>query len=429
MTGGLEGNVSIPAHPGFALNVIVIEVAGKRVLCNERGFYSRIVLPAGIHTISCKRIFFNPIYHAARIVDNAKTVVNFVWTNKIGYGRTVSQPLPPLPPVLPPLPPLPHLKPPFGKIERAIIPDRICHDTSIPVLAVVRNTGEMEGDFTLGLENTETKEVLTETFSLGPGAEKSVRLATVVPRRGTDLKISTSHAETADDSRLVHAEPTIFGFASIRRFSPPTDMRPGKKFDVEVEVANDGECRDEFLTLIRDTVTGEEILRETSFLAPGESVVWSYPATMVGRFWDLNAEAHKRGVEAWEYTDSLSFTITPVECIIFDAGAGFCEFRGPMAAYIGSIIGSGIKLIGPEKKEEKAVVMPGARFASFVGRAGRGVVDRIEFTNLSDIRARTEIGIATVINRAVTNLNTKEFKYSTIIPRPLFSGLGRILKR
>ncbi len=299
-------------------------------------------------------------------------------------------------------------------------------------MAVVRNTGEERGDFTLRLENTETGQSQDETFSLDEGEERSVSMATVVPRPGTDLNISILHAETTDDSRTIHAEPTAFGFAKIRRFSPPLEMRPGGAFDIQAEVANTGECRDEFLISMRDTDTGEELLRETSFLEPGESVVWTYHATMVGRRWNMIAETYLTGVRGWEYNDSKSATVTPVECVILSTADGTCEFRGPMAAVAGSVVGSGIEFVGFERGEERAALFPGARFAAFAGRVDRGEVKEVEFTSISDIRAKTELGIATVVNRTVTSLDTQEFKYSTLLPQPLVRSLGllgRIFRR
>ena len=71
----------------------------------------------------------------------------------------ISLPLP-RPPVIPP-------KPPFGEILRIALPDEICWGVPIPFLTVVRNTGDLPGDFLLRVENTETGGVITDSFHLG----------------------------------------------------------------------------------------------------------------------------------------------------------------------------------------------------------------------------------------------------------------------
>lgn len=335
------------------------------------------------------------------------------------------EPAPYLPLPLPPLPVTPP-SPPFGKIDRISLPDRICYGVPIPLLLVVTNTGDLEGNFTLRFENTETKEVKDVPFSLDSKERTSIRLSTIVPKGGTDLKFATFHDEKEDDAELAHVEPTVFGFATINRFIAPTGMRPGRTLDVQVEAINTGECRDEFLTNILDADTGDLLLSESTFLSPGESAVWTYPATMVGKVWTLESRTFRRGAKEWIENDRRKIQVLPIETVLLNTAEGWVEFRGPMAVYVGSIIGRGIEFLGPEKGEERVVTLPGGRFASFKGRAEKGDVDRIKFTSISDFRVRTEIGIASVLDRVVTNVDTKEFKYSAIIPRPLFPALKMI---
>lgn len=331
-------------------------------------------------------------------------------------------PPPPPPPVTPP-------EPPFGEILRIALPDEICHDVPIPVLTVVRNRGDLSGNFRLVVENTELKETYTQAFSLGGKEMTSVRITTVIPKQETDLRFTTYHDGTRDDSEIAHVKPTVFGFAHVDSFILPVTMRPGRDFDVEVTIRNTGECRDNFLTTVTDTATGKEVFSEAKILGVGETATFKFKSTMPGRLLGLEARTHRAGVGEWILNDIRLDKVKPDECILLNVDRGFCEFRGPLARYAGSIMGSDIELFGIEKKEERAVVMPGARFASFAGRADRGEVNRIEFTTVSDFRARTELGIASVLNEAVTNVDTKEFKYSTILPRPLIRSLKVLSRR
>jgi len=344
---------------------------------------------------------------------------------KVSAPEPLPEPAPYLPPP-PPRPPVVPPAPPYGEILRIALPDEICWGVPIPFVTVVRNTGDLPGDFLIRVENTETGGVITDSFHLGGKETTSIRMSTVIPKQGTELRFATFHDETRDDSEILHAEPTVFGFAHIDSLIVPVTMRPGREYEMEVTVRNNGECRDNFLTTITDAVTGEEIFSETRVLSVGETETFKTRTTMPGRrFFELDCRTYRAGVEEWIPNDSRRDKIEADECIILDTSLRFCEFRGPMAGYAGLVLGRDVEFVGQEEREVAVPIIP-ERAYTFTGRAERGDIDRIEFSDLTELRSRTEIGIAAVIDESIEDVDTEEFTYSTL-PLPYSMRLTHTL--